>query len=1353
LYRTGDRARWRPDGALELLGRMDHQVKVRGFRIELGEIEAVLAEHPEVREAVVLARVEGPGDTRLVAYVTGGADPEALRAHLRRSLPEYMVPGAFVPLATLPLTPNGKLDRAALPAPDAGAYAARGYEAPVGEVETALAEIWAEVLRVERVGRGDNFFELGGHSLLAITLTERMRRAGLPAQVRALFTAPTLAGFAATVGGAAREVVVPPNLVPFGCEAITPEMLPLVALGQAEIDGVVATVDGGAANVQDIYPLAPLQEGILFHHLLATRGDPYLQASLLSFDTRERLDQRLRALQAVVDRHDILRTGVVWEGLREPVQVVWRRVALPVEEVEIDPAGGDAAEQLYARFDPRHARIDVRRAPMLRIAVARAEDGRWLMLQLRHHLVSDHSTLEVMHGEIGAHLRGRGDELPPALPFRDFVAKARLEVSPAEHEAFFRRMLGDVEEPTAPFGLLDVQGDGSGVGEARLRVDDALAARLRERARALGVGAASLCHAAFGQVLARVSGRDDVVFGTLLFGRMQGGEGAERVMGPFINMLPVRVKVGRDGAEASVRATHALLAELLRHEHASLVLAQRCSGVQAPAPLFSAVLNYRHRARGIPTETWDGIRRVRGEERTNYPLVLSVDDLGEGFGLVAQVHGSVDAARVCALMHRAMEGLVAALERAPSTPLAAVEVLPEDERRQVVVEWNATAAAYPAGSGVHEVFEALVRAAPDAVALAWADVSLTYAELNAWANRVARHLRGRGAGAGARVAILMPRSLDLVVAELAILKAGAAYVPIDPTFPAGRIAFMLADSRARLVLSRAGEIVDLPAGAERIDVDAIDGGDEADLGITLGGEGLAYVMYTSGSTGEPKGVMVPHRAITRLSINNGYADFRADDRVAFAANPTFDASTMEVWGALLNGARVVVIPQDVLLDPRRFGEALRREGVSALWMTVGLFNQYAGELGAELGALRHLVVGGDALDPRVIARVLEHNPPAHLTNGYGPTETTTFAVTHRIEHVAEGARGIPLGRPISNTRVYVVDGAGEPTPLGVAGELLIGGAGVAHGYLNRPGLTAERFVPDALSGEPGERLYRTGDRARWLADGTIEYLGRTDHQVKVRGFRIEPGEVEARLLEHPAVREAVVLVREDAPGEKRLVAYCVAPAWTDAETLRAHLAERLPEYMVPAAFVRLDALPLTTNGKLDRRALRAPEDDAFATREYEAPATDAEAALARAWAEVLGVERVGRWDHFFDLGGHSLLAVQVVSRVRRALGVEVALGDLFLRPVLADFAAALEQAARAELPPIEPADRDGLLPLSFAQQRLWFLEQLGGAGAAYHVPMRLRLKGELDRDALERALGGIVARHEALRTVFREVDG
>src|SRR5215212_2836986 len=810
MYRTGDLGRWRAEGMIEFIGRNDDQVKIRGYRIEMGEIEARLRAHAGVREAVVLAREDTLGDKRLVAYYSGaeengagkdGIGAEELRRHVSATLPEYMVPAAYVRLDELPLTPNGKLDRKALPLPAGDAYWVREYEAPQGEAERILAEIWADVLQVERVGRHDNFFELGGHSRLVVRVIARLRQVGLEVDVRALFATPTLAELAAEIGSRTTQVEVPANGIRPGCEAITPEMLPLVQLTAEEIEKIVLAVPGGAANVQDIYPLAPLQEGIFFHHLMEGESDPYILGSLYSFDNRQRLESYLAAMQAVIDRHDILRTGVVWEGLSEPVQVVWRKAVLSIEEVALEAGAGDGVTQLRERYNPRSYRMDVRHAPMLRVAIAHDEEkGRWLMMLLQHHLIGDHTTLEVMQEEIEAYLLGRGDRLPKPLPFRNLVAQARLGISGEEHEAYFRELLADVEEPTAPFGLLNVQGDGTGIAQAHMRVEASLARRIRERARRLGVSAASLCHVAWAQVAARTTDREDVVFGTVLFGRMQGGEGAEQAMGMFINTLPVRLRVGEQGAAESVREAHRQLAGLMRHEHASLALAQRCSGVPAPAPLFTSLLNCRHRTRSgqaISEEkarAWEGIREFYGEERTNYPLNIAANDLGEGFSLTTQADASIDAQRICQYMHRALESLVEALESEPSRPLRTLEVLPEAERCQVLYEWNATQAEYPRDRCVHELFEAQVKKTPDAVAVVYEDATLSYGELNRRANQLAHYLRQLGVGPDQRVAICMERSLEMVVGLLGVLKAGGAYVPLDPAYPVERLQYMLEDS-------------------------------------------------------------------------------------------------------------------------------------------------------------------------------------------------------------------------------------------------------------------------------------------------------------------------------------------------------------------------------------------------------------------------------------------------------------------------------------------------------------------------------------------------------------------------------
>ncbi|WP_236446321.1 non-ribosomal peptide synthetase, partial [Pseudomonas syringae] len=689
LYKTGDVGRWLANGALEYLGRNDFQVKIRGLRIEIGEIEAALAKHPAVHEAVVTAREDIPGDKRLVAYYTQSAehtavDLEILRSHLQQQLPEYMVPAIYVLLEAMPLTSNGKLDRKALPAPDGDALISRGYEAPQGEVETLLASIWADVLKVEQVGRHDHFFELGGHSLLAVKLIERMRQVGLSADVHVLFGQPTVAALAAAAGGGS-EVVVPTNLIPEHCDRITPQMLPLINLSQAQIDHVVKDMPGGVANVQDIYPLAPLQAGILYHHISAEQGDPYTLKALFALSDRARLDDFSGALQGVINRHDILRTAVLWEDLDEPVQVVLRQAELHVTELFLDPADGPVDEQLHQRFDRRHYRLDVRTAPLMRIVFSHDPvNDRWLAMLLCHHLVSDATSLSVILQEIQAHLLGQGNALGEAVPYRNYVAQARLGVSEAQHEAFFRDMLGDIDEPTLPFGLQDVQDRGRNLEEASVTLAAELNLRLRAQARQAGVSVASLMHLAWARVLGNVSACEQVVFGTVLLGRMQAGDGADRALGMFINTLPLRVDIGATTVAEGLKATHERLTALLGHEHAPLVLAQRCSGVAAPTPLFSALLNYRHSVvsdvSAEAASAWGGIESFGTEDHTNYPLTLNVDDLGDAFTLTIQAVQQISATRIGEYMQVALRNLVDALEHTPQAALNSLSILPDDER-------------------------------------------------------------------------------------------------------------------------------------------------------------------------------------------------------------------------------------------------------------------------------------------------------------------------------------------------------------------------------------------------------------------------------------------------------------------------------------------------------------------------------------------------------------------------------------------------------------------------------------------------------------------------------------------------
>jgi amino acid adenylation domain-containing protein len=1393
LYRTGDIGRYGRDGKIEYQGRADHQVKVRGYRIELGEIERALVQKEWVEEAVVIVREESPGDKRLVAYVVAEREREeevsGLRKYLKEKLPDYMVPPAIVMLEKMPLTPNGKLDRRALPAPDSSAFIAHEYESPVGVTEIALAQIWADVLKLERVGRNDHFFELGGHSLLAVRLIERMRREGLHTDVHGLFANPTVATLAAAVGGESCMVEVPPGRIPPGCKAITPEMLPLVQLSAADIEQIVNRVPGGAANVQDIYPLVPLQEGILFHHQMVTEGDVYLMRGLVRFDTRTRVERFLQALQAVIVRHDLLRTAILWEDLPEPVQVVYRQAPLEIEEVNFESTVGDVAEELYTRFDPRHYRLDIRRAPLMRVCIA--YDGRhdrWVMLHLFHHLSIDHTALEVLLEEIHAHLLGQAEKLLVPLPFRNFVAQARLGVSREEHEAFFRGMLGDVAEPTAPFGLINVQGDGSGIREARRKVDMRLASRLRQAARTLGVGTASLYHFAWAQVLARVSGRDDVVFGTILYGRMQGGAGTDRMLGMFINTLPIRIRIGNDSVQGSIRQTHRLLAQLLRHEHAPLALAQRCSANPPPAPLFSALLNYRHSTadgmtsgiaeRSIPA--WDGVEILAGEERTNYPFSLYVDDLGEGFALTAQVQSSIDPDRICAYMHTALEQLVEALEKVPSIRARDLDILPASERHQLLVEWNETGKLFPHGQSIHELFERQVESRPEAVALICGERQLSYAELNARANQLAHYLQQLAVGPEVQVGICLERSIEMVIGLLGILKAGGVYVPMDPTYPDERLNMMIEDAGIRVLVTQeqlAERCSDRSVSLICLDRDwrTIARRSHEDLQTQVDLGNAAYVIYTSGSTGKPKGVIVTHGNVLNLfNAVNEKLHLSEDDIWTMFHSYSFDFSVWEIWGALIYGGALVVVPHLVARSPEEFCDLVRKRSITILSQTPSAFRQFmkANEVaGADRDLnLRAVIFGGEALDFQVLKEWVERrgDESPQLINMYGITETTVHTTYMKVgSEQVKSASGSVIGRPLGNMRMYVFDERMQPVPVGVVGELYVAGAGMARGYLGREDLTADRFMPDPY-GRPGERVYKTGDLARYLGEGEIEYQGRKDHQVKIRGYRIELGEIESALLQHGAIKEAVVIARGEEEGDKKLAAYLVSRGdeRVAVSELRAYLKQRLPDYMVPASFVMMEKMPLTPNGKLDRKALPIPIDEqGEGEAAYVAPRRPVEEILAGIFEEVLKLDRVRIHDNFFEIGGHSLLATQVISRVRSAFGVEIAVRSIFEDGTVEGLARRVEDAMRAgrkpDAPPLVRVSREGerggqrgvRLPLSFAQQRLWFLDQLVPNNPLYNCPGAVELEGKLDLEVLESVINEIVRRHEVLRTRIEVEEG
>ncbi|HEX3529710.1 MAG TPA: amino acid adenylation domain-containing protein [Thermoanaerobaculia bacterium] len=1389
LYHTGDRVRRLADGQLAFLGRTDDQIKVRGVRLEPGEVEAALVRHPGVRTAAVGLRGEG-SEARLVAWIVpedGAVTPDAeLRAFLRERLPEAAVPAVFVPLEALPLNPNGKVDRRALPEPPAsGAAAPAG--APRTPVEEILVDLFRQVLRTGSAGAQDGFFDLGGHSLLAIRLASRLREAfGVEIPLRAIFEHPTPTALAAEIerslragaGGAGDAGLAPPILK--------------------------APRDGGL-------PLSFPQQRLW----IVDRLEPGLAAYNMPFPVRfaGRLDAAALewSLGEVVRRHEVLRTRFAPAGGPEggPAQVVLPADVFSMPRIDLRALPADRGEEEARRLAAGEAArpFDLETGPLVRATLldlpvaadgADAAEEHALFLTL-HHIASDAGSLDILGREMAvlyaAFLGGQVAKTVVALP--------ELPIQYADYAVWQRQWLrGEVveklvawwRERLAGAATLELPADHprpavQSFRGARVHVaaGGAVAAALRALGQRNGATSFMVLLAALQALLYRYSGQDDVVVGTPSANRDRAE--IEGLIGFFVNMLTLRVTVDGDLSFSSLLA-RARETALGAYTHRDLPFEKLVEEVRPERdlgrnPLFQVAVQLFRPAAGL--EWPEGLQALAprslgagggGLGAARFDLDLSLVDGADGFAGTLEYSRDLFEHATAARMASHLESLLAGIAADPETPVAALPLLTTAAAHHLLVEQNDTRTGFPRDLCITGRFAAVAAERGDAPAVEFAGERLTYAELDRRAAALAHRLRRRGVQPGDLVGIFVERSAGLAVALLGVLKAGGAYLPLDPAYPTERLAFMLRDAAAVVVVTDDSLGGRLPAGTAVIGLndpidptdptDPADPIDRSDLPDENLPESLAYVIYTSGSTGTPKGVAVTHRAVLRLVLATDYVALGPSDRVAQASNASFDAATFEIWGALLNGACLVGMSRAVTLEPRAFAAALRDDGITTLFLTTALFNQLAREAPGAFSPLRSLLFGGELVDPGMVRRVLEDGPPRRLLHVYGPTEGTTFTSWYPVESLAEGARTVPIGRPLANTSVVLLDAALRPVPPGVVGELYAGGEGLACCYLGRPELTAERFIP-APGGEVGSRLYRTGDLARRQAlqsDNAVVFLGRADQQVKVRGFRIEPGEVEAALTAVPGVAEAVVVVREEG-GDRRLVAYLTGAAAPAAAELRERLARRLPDHMVPAAFVHLAALPLTPNGKIDRAALPAPErSDAAAARDGAAPRTPVEEILAAVWAELLGVDGVTVDDDFFALGGHSLLAVQLISRVRAVCGVEVPLRALFEAPTIAGLAAEVESALRAgpegkplPVPPLVPlpaAARESGVPLSWAQQRLWILDQLEMGSTAYNMPMAVRLSGDLgDRGiaVLAASLGEIVRRHEALRTGFAWMDG
>ncbi|MCM3059649.1 non-ribosomal peptide synthetase DhbF [Bacillus subtilis] len=1357
MYRTGDQARWRADGSLDYIGRADHQIKIRGFRIELGEIDAVLANHPHIEQAAVVVREDQPGDKRLAAYVVADAaiDTAELRRYMGASLPDYMVPSAFVEMDELPLTPNGKLDRKALPAPDFSTSVSD--RAPRTPQEEILCDLFAEVLGLARVGIDDSFFELGGHSLLAARLMSRIREVmGAELGIAKLFDEPTVAGLAAHLDLA---------------QSARP------ALQRAERPEKI--------------PLSFAQRRLWFLHCLEGPSPTYNIPVAVRLSGE--LDQGLlkAALYDLVRRHESLRTifpesqGTSYQHILDADRACPELHVTEIAEKELSDRLAEAVRYSF----------DLAAEPAFRAELFVIGPDEYVLLLLVHHIVGDGWSLTPLTRDLGtayaARCHGRSPEWAPlAVQYADY-ALWQQELLGNEDDpnsliagqlAFWKETLKNLpdqlELPTDYSRPAEPSHDGDTI---HFRIEPELHKRLQELARANRVSMFMVLQSGLAALLTRLGAGTDIPIGSPIAGRNDDALGD--LVGLFINTLVLRTDTSGDPSfrELLDRVREVNLAAYDNQDlpFERLVEVLNPARSRATHPLFQIMLAFQNTPDAeLHLPDMESSLRINsvGSAKFDLTLEISEDRLADGTpnGMEGLLEYSTDLFKretAQALADRLMR-LLEAAESDPDEQIGNLDILAPEEHSSMVTDWQSVSEKIPHAC-LPEQFEKQAALRPDAIAVVYENQELSYAELNERANRLARMMISEGVGPEQFVALALPRSLEMAVGLLAVLKAGAAYLPLDPDYPADRIAFMLKDAQPAFIMTNTKAanhippvenvpkiVLDDPELAEKLNTYPAGNPKNKDRTQPLSPLNTAYVIYTSGSTGVPKGVMIPHQNVTRLfAATEHWFRFSSGDIWTMFHSYAFDFSVWEIWGPLLHGGRLVIVPHHVSRSPEAFLRLLVKEGVTVLNQTPSAFYQFMQaereqpDLGQAL-SLRYVIFGGEALELSRLEDWYNRHPEnrPQLINMYGITETTVHVSYIELDRSMAALRANSLiGCGIPDLGVYVLDERLQPVPPGVAGELYVSGAGLARGYLGRPGLTSERFIADPF-GPPGTRMYRTGDVARLRTDGSLDYVGRADHQVKIRGFRIELGEIEAALVQHPQLEDAAVIVREDQPGDKRLAAYVIPSEETfDTAELRRYAAERLPDYMVPAAFVTMKELPLTPNGKLDRKALPAPDFAAAVTGR--GPRTPQEEILCDLFMEVLHLPRVGIDDRFFDLGGHSLLAVQLMSRIREALGVELSIGNLFEAPTVAGLAERLEMGS-------SQSALDVLLPLRTSGDKppLFCVHPAGGLSWCYAGLMTnigtdypiygLQARGIGQREELPKTLDDMAADYiKQIRTV------
>lgn len=1374
LYRTGDAGRYLSDGSIEYVGRVDQQVKVRGNRIELGEIEAGLASHSGVREAVVRVVERSGSEGDLVGYIvkqaSSSATIEELREHLRVTLPEYMIPALFVELKEIPLTPNGKVDRRRLPEPGtARPDLAQAFVVPRTENEKLLADIWSRILRLERVGVHDNFFALGGDSIRSIQVRSLAQKSGLHFSLPQLFQAPTVYALARIAASAGEQKPLSERVKPFALiSEVDRNLLP--------------------AAVEDAYPLAMLQSGMLFHSEFNQGSAAYHNVTSYHLQAPFDLAKMQAAIAQVIARHPALRTCFELFTYSEPLQLVYREVAAPIQVEDLRHIPEPEQKKIIHEWKEteKATPFDWSRPPLIRFKIHLRSEQTFQFSFAEHHAIIDGWSVATMLTELfslyfsSVGLQTASLSPPPQLAYRDFIALERSALASDTTKQFWLDALKQSVAtviPRWPNRSKDRQQQGNSVKSVAITPHTTEV--LKRLAQTTGTPLKSVLLAAHLRVLSLLSGQADVLTGLVANGRLEEDDG-ERVLGLFLNTLPFRLRMPGGSWMELVAATFVAEKELLPHRRYPMARLQK---QLKQAQLFDTSFDFTHfhvyqsliDMKGMLLE-YDGYEETNFTLTANFALSLEADQVWLSLYFLPRELTTEQIEAISGYYVR----ILTEMAEHPLNRYDCFSPLSETEQEQLLFTWNDTAQTQPRNRSIHQWLAARAAQQPEAIALVCDTRQLTYQQLNLQANQLAHYLISLGVGPEVRVGVLLERSVEMLISVLAVLKAGAAYVPLDEGYPQDRLRYMIEDAGVAVLVTQDALFANRVApGARILDLatewEQISQGPESEPPVTVSDEMLAYVIYTSGSTGQPKGVQVSHGALINfLHSMQRDLNFQPSDSLLAVTSLSFDIAGLELYLPLLAGGRIVLVNRQTATDGMALTDSLRTNQPTMMQATPTTWRMLV-EAGWSGAPALKILCGGEALSLDLAKELLRRG--ASVWNMYGPTETTIWSTMHRLE---EHNRAVSIGRPIANTQVHVVDEQMNMVPVGTAGELLIGGDGLARGYRNRPDLTAEKFIPHPFAKTPGARLYRTGDLARYRPDGVIECLGRLDNQVKIHGFRIELGDIEAALLQHDGVREAVVTARADERSGvnqdeiKRLVAYVILSQQTPPATseLYQYLKERLPDYMLPTAFVALDNLPLTPNGKVDRKALPAPEQlrPALAAP-HVAPRNELEAQLVRLWSRVLGVPEVGVFDNFFELGGDSILCLQFTARARQE-GLQLRPEQVFGNPTIAALSLIVsaqpaeagpdetETAAESNfsLIPLEPRQLTQLLeryqpvadiyPLSPMQEGMFFNQLYEPALGIGSEQISCRLRGELDVEALRRVWQAIIARHAVLRTAI-----